>query len=155
MSTSISSGRAHLTFQYSPLVGWIARDARVAKAPSMQSNSLVASGSRITSIALSTVQALRAIVAAQSSATTETICLSFHHTPIKGQASVTGRYFGPTSPAPRFVSIICGTGPIKLIKTTNEAERYSAMGVRRRRRAGDEAAGGGGGDAVRQQAPWE
>jgi hypothetical protein len=75
MSTSISSGRAHLTFQYSPLVGWIARDARVAMAPSMQSNSLVASGSRITSIALSTVQALRAIVAAQSSATTETICL--------------------------------------------------------------------------------
>jgi len=42
----------------------------------MQFNSLVASGSRITSIALSTLQSLCAIVAAQSSATTETIVLS-------------------------------------------------------------------------------
>jgi hypothetical protein len=76
MSISISSGRAHLIFQYSPLVGWIAKDARVAMAPSMQSNSLVASGRRITSIALSTLQSLCAIIAAQSSATTETTALS-------------------------------------------------------------------------------
>jgi hypothetical protein len=42
----------------------------------MQFNSLVASGSRITSIALSTLQSLCVIVAAHSSATTEIIVLS-------------------------------------------------------------------------------
>src|SRR4029434_1771944 len=42
----------------------------------MQFNSLVVSGSRITSIALSTLQSLCPIVAAQSSAATETIVLS-------------------------------------------------------------------------------
>jgi hypothetical protein len=44
--------------------------------PCTQFSSLVASGSRITSIALSTLQSLCVIVAAQSSATTETIVLS-------------------------------------------------------------------------------
>ena len=53
-----------------------AESQRVAMAPCTQFNSLVASGSRITSIALSTLQSLCAIIAAQSSATTETIVLS-------------------------------------------------------------------------------
>ena len=74
---------------YSPLVGWIAKDARVAMAPSMHSNSLVASGSRMTSFALSTLHSLCAIVAAQSSATTETIWFVLPPHTHQGQAGPT------------------------------------------------------------------